>query len=67
MTLCWMKQEKLYIDEINHVEYYFSLYKLEEYVSELKVGNIRVINGERKIVTDSIVDMSEYLETIDID
>lgn len=53
---------KVFMDTIRQVESSSDLYDLERYASELKVGNVRVINGQMEVVKGSITKAADFIE-----
>lgn len=55
---------KVFTDTIQQIENSSDLYDLEKYSSELKVGNIRIINGQMKVVKESVKKAVDFLEFV---
>lgn len=50
------------MDTIRQVESSSDLYDLERYAQKLKVGNVKVINGQLKVVKESITKAADFIE-----
>jgi hypothetical protein len=55
---------KIFTDTIQQVENSSDLYDLKKYSSELKVGNVKVINGQMKVVKESIKKAVDFLKVV---
>lgn len=53
---------KVFMDTIQQIESSSDPYDLERYASELKVGNVRVINGQMEVVKESIIKAADFIE-----
>ncbi|MDD2586846.1 MAG: hypothetical protein PHQ88_07920 [Bacteroides sp.] len=55
------EEGELFLDSIEQIDDPFSLYDLEKYSEELKVGNVRVDNEQMKVIKNSIKTAADFL------
>lgn len=56
------EEEELFLDSVKQIDDLFSLYDLEKYSEELKVGNVRVNNGQMKVIKNGIKTATDFLK-----